>query len=145
MLASLSLAALILVGARTITLLASMMRASVLLVGVWLSLDRDVEVLARLADSVDQNLIAVWPLAVKLLLLVVLGEGVFGDFVIEESSVCGSVGVFADWVCAFDFGVLEAADAVVVVIDGCLEDCISCQPYSLYHHKPSQSSKVDEE
>jgi HAMP domain-containing protein len=53
MLASLSLAALIRVGARTVALLASMMRASVLLVRVWLSLNRDVEVLARLADSVD--------------------------------------------------------------------------------------------
>ena len=119
-----------------------MMRASVLLVRVRLSLNRDVEVLACLADSVDQDLVAVWPLAVKLFLLVVLGERVLGDFVIEESSMCGGVGVLADWVCAFNFGVLEAADAVIVVVDSCLEDCFP--HHQLLVHVKSQNPKVEE-
>ena len=36
----------------------------------------------------------------------------------------GFKGGLAGWVCAFDFGVLEAADAVVVVVDCGLEDCL---------------------
>lgn len=123
MLARLRLAALVRLRARTVALLASMVRASVLRVGVRLGFDGDVEVLARLADSVDEDLVAVWPFALELLLLVVLGEGVLGDLFVEEGGVRSSVGSLAGRVCAFDFGVLEAADAVVVVVDGCLEDC----------------------
>jgi hypothetical protein len=119
-LASLVLTVFISLCARAIALLASVMRASMLLVGVWLSLDRDVEVLARLAHSADKDIIAIWPLAFKLLLLVVLLEGVLGDFVIEEDRVGGGIGGLAGGICAFDFGVLDAADAVGVVVDGCL-------------------------
>jgi hypothetical protein len=121
-LASLALAALVSLRAATIALLAAVVRASVLRVGVRLGLDRDVEVQARLADSADQDLVAVWPLALELLLLVVLGEGFLGDLFVEENGVRSSVGGLAGQICTFDFGVLEATDTVVVVVDGCLED-----------------------
>ena len=94
-----------------------------LLMRVRLSLDGDVEVHARLANSADDDIVAIWPLAFKLLLLVVLCEGVLGDFVIEENGVGGGESFLAGWVCAFDFGVLQAADAVGVVVDGCLKNC----------------------
>ncbi len=74
MLTSLALATLIALRARTLAHLSTMMRASMLLMRVWLSLDRDVEVQARLADSADNDVVAIRPLALKLLLLVVLGE-----------------------------------------------------------------------
>jgi hypothetical protein len=51
--------------------------------------------------------------------------------------MCGGVSVLADWVCALDFGVLEASDAVVVVVDGCLKDC---SPF----HQPSLYPKVQQ-
>jgi hypothetical protein len=88
-LASLSLTVFISLGARTIALLASVVRATVLLVGVRLSLDRNIEVLTSLADSTDKDLITVWPLILKLLLLIVLFEGVLGNFIIEEDRMGG--------------------------------------------------------
>lgn len=136
MLASLPLAALIRLRARTLARLATMMRTSMPLVGVRLGLDSDVEILARVADSADQDLVAVWPLALELLLLVVLSEGLLGDFVIEESRVGGDEGGLAGWVCAFDFGALDAADAVVVVVNGCLEDCSPFISLLLYPLRP---------
>jgi hypothetical protein len=88
-LAGLSLTVFISLGARTIALLASVVRATVLLVGVRLSLDRNIEVLTSLADSTDKDLITVWPLILKLLLLIVLFEGVLGNFIIEEDRMGG--------------------------------------------------------
>jgi hypothetical protein len=122
-LASLTFAVFICLRARTIALLASVMSASVLLVGVRLSLDGDIEVLTSLADSTDKDLITVWPLTLKLLLLVVLFEGVLGNFVVEEGHMGGGIGILAGGICAFNFGMLDASDAVVVVVDGCLQHC----------------------
>lgn len=123
MLACLALAALISLGAFAVALLSSMVTTGVLLVAVWLCLDGDVEVLTSRGNSADEALVTVWPFTFELLLLVVLGEGFLGDFFIEESSMSGFESGLAGGVCAFNFGVLDAADAVVVVIDGCLEDC----------------------
>jgi hypothetical protein len=131
MLAGFPLTALIGLRARTLALFATMVRASVLLVRVRLGLDGDIEVLPRLADGPDQDLVAVWPLALELLLLIVLGEGLLSDFIVEERRVGGDKGGFAGWVCAFDFGALNAADAIVVVVDGRLEDFFHYQPHPL--------------
>jgi hypothetical protein len=40
--------------------------------------------------------------------------------------VGGGEGGLAGQVCAFDFGVLKAADAVSVVVDCGLDDCLLC-------------------
>lgn len=133
MLACLALAALISLRAWTIALLASMVRASMATMAVRLRLDSNREVLSRLSNSVDQDLIAIWPFSLELFLLVVLSEGRLSDFVIEKSDMCGFECCLAGGVCAFDLGVLVAADTISVVVDGCLEDYI--QTISLYLEK----------
>lgn len=126
MLACLALAALISLGAFAVALLASMVTTGVLIVAVWLCLDGDVEVLTGGGNGTDEALITIWPFTFELLLLVVLGERLLGYFVIKESSVRGFESGLACGICSFDFGVLDAADAIIVIIDGCLEDCL-CQ------------------
>lgn len=123
-LACLALAALISLCAWALALLASMITASVVLVAVWLCLDEDLEVLSRLSNSVNQDLITIWPFTLKLLLLVVLGKGLLRDFVIKKCGMCGFECSLAGEVCAFNFGVLVSADAVSVVVDGCLENYV---------------------
>ena len=130
MLASLAFAYLVSLRARTVTLLSSMMAASVLLMAMWLNLDGDIVIISRIRNSADQNLITIWPFTLELLLLVVLGEGILGDLFIQESLVCSFVCGLAGWVCAFDFGVLLAADTIIVVVDICLEDCEIISSYS---------------
>lgn len=107
----------------TLALLPIVMLASVASMMMRLRLDRDQKVLPRLANSMNQALISVWPLAFELFLLVVLGEGLLLDFVVEEAGLCGFVGVLADWIGAFDFGVLDSADTIVVVVDCGLQNC----------------------
>jgi hypothetical protein len=135
MLACLALAALISLRAWTIALLAVMVRASVTTMAVWLCLNRNGEVLSRLSNSVDQDLITIWPFSLKLFLLVVLSEGRLSDFIIEKSDMCSFECSLAGGVCAFDLGVLVTADTISVVVDGCLED------YTNYQLIPSKVRK----
>jgi hypothetical protein len=124
MLACLALTAFISLCAWAAALLASMVRTSVATMAVRLCLDSDVEVLSCLSNSADQNLITIWPFTLELLLLVVLGERLLGDFLVQKSSMCSFECDLAGGVCAFDFGSLIAADTISVIVDGCLEDYI---------------------
>lgn len=123
MLASPALTSLISLRARTVALLAIMVAASMLLMVMRLNLDGDIVVLSCLINSVNQGLITIWPFTFKLLLLVVLSESLLCDLGVDEGSVCSCICGLAGWVCAFDFGVLLAADTIIVVVDICLEDC----------------------
>lgn len=59
--------------ALAIARLSLMMLAWMVMMGMWLSLDHNEEVLAVVADSVDERLISVWPLVRELFLLIVFG------------------------------------------------------------------------
>jgi len=117
------LTATLLVVTFAITLLASMMRAIVRLVRMRLGLYEDQEVLSGLLDGMNKAIITIWPLAHKRLLLVIFSKGLLGDFIVKEGCLGGFECGLAGGVCAFDFGALDSANAVVVVVDGCLENC----------------------
>jgi hypothetical protein len=122
MLARLMLTASLRMLACTLALTASMVLTLVMLMRMRLRLDSNEEVLARLRHSVHEEFISVWPFFLKGFFLVVLCKRLLLDLVVEEGCLGGVVGGGASGVCAFDFGALDAADAVVVVVDGCLQD-----------------------
>jgi len=122
MLALLVFASALRVFARAFTLVASVMPALVMLVAMWLSLDEDHEVLASLANSMNPALISIWPLTRKLLFYIILDERLLCVFIVEKYSLRRFKCRFAGWICAFNFCALDTSDAVIVVVDSCLED-----------------------
>jgi len=105
-----------------LALRASVMLARMMLMAVRLSLDLNEEVLSCLGDGVNECIVSVGPFALLVLFLVVFCEGFLGDFVVEEGRGGGFEGCGASGVGAFNFGGLDAADTVIVVVDGCLEN-----------------------
>jgi hypothetical protein len=72
---------------------------------------------------VDQALITVWPFPQEILLLIVLCKVLLCHLVVEENGIRSFECILARDECAFDFGVLDAADAIGVVVDCGLENC----------------------
>ncbi len=80
-----------------------------------------------------EHLVTIRPLALKVLFRIILGEVLLLDILIQERRGGRGVRLFAGQVRAFDLRRLDAADAVVIVVDGCLEDYFFRQP-SLTSH-----------
>jgi hypothetical protein len=108
--------------AGALTLLTTVVLAVMVLMAVRLGLDKHEEVLASLSNSMNQALISIWPFTLEVLLLVVLGKGLFCDIGIEKNGVCGFKCSLPGRECTFDFGRTVATDSVRVVIDRRLED-----------------------
>jgi len=124
MLAGLGLASSFSMLTAAFALRASMVLARMMLMTMWLSLDLNEEVLSCLGDGVNEGIVSVWPFALLVVFLIVFCEGFLGDFVVEEGRGGGFEGCGAGRVGAFNFGGLDTADAIVVVVDGCLENCL---------------------
>ena len=107
-----------------LTLLTTVVLAIMVLMAVGLSLDKNEKVLTSLSNSMNQALVSIWPFTLKVLLLVVLGKGLFCDIGVEENGMCGFECSLAGRECAFDFGRAVAANSVRVVIDCGLQNLI---------------------
>jgi len=105
-----------------LTLLTPMVSSLMMLMRMRLRLNSHEKVLPRLRHRMYKHLIPIRPVPLKLLLLVVFRIRGFGHLVVDQDRMRGGVGRSARGIRAFDFGVLDAADTVVVVVYGCLED-----------------------
>jgi hypothetical protein len=104
MLASFGLAVLVGMLAWTLANFSSVMLARMVLVRVGLCLNKNVEVLASLSNSMHKDLLSEWPLIdVSLIIkLVVFGVRVLGDFFIEQSGSRSSACSCAGGISAFN-------------------------------------------
>ena len=90
MLVRLMLATSLLLAALAIALLPTMLlRRMVVLVGMWLSLDCNSEVLSSIRNSVNKDLISIWPFSLEVLLLIVLCKRLLFNFFVQQSYLCG--------------------------------------------------------
>jgi hypothetical protein len=95
------------------------------LMAMWLGFDQNLEVFTSLCNSMNQHIISLWPLISFRVLLVVLSEPLLCDFLAEQSILCGFSRGLAGGIYAFNFGCLDAAGAIIVVVDCGLKDCKS--------------------
>lgn len=100
-----------------------MMPTLMMLMSMRLCLNSYEKVLSRLRHRMHEYLISVRPIPLEIFLLVVFRKRGFWYVVVDQNGPSSGIGGSARGVRALDFGGLDAADAVVVVVYGCLEDC----------------------
>ena len=99
-----------------------MVLALMMVMTMRLGFNRNLVVFTSFCYSMNQHIISIWPIISLRLLLVVLSEPLLCDFFVEQSILCGCSCGLAGGICAFNFGCLDTADAIIIVVDCGLKD-----------------------